>query len=68
MADTIVLSINVFDCDGCVADTFPVEFTLDQLSDIVSHAAQLVVEHRARQVPSSVDELHETFVAVGVFN
>lgn len=67
MSNTVVVDLNEFDCDGCVVDTVPTELTLDQLSDIVSYAAQLVVELRGNQVLCSADELYEVLVEAGIF-
>ncbi len=61
-----IIEVNTFDCDLCVADTFPVELTAEQISDIVSHATQVVVAHRAHQVLDGIDELYEALCAAGI--
>lgn len=39
----IAVDLNVFDDDGVVVDGTTMELTLDQISDIIDHATQLIL-------------------------
>lgn len=64
---TFVIDLNVFDDDGNVVDTAPAELTHAQLSDVVDHAAQLVLQIRGGgDTTSTLAELEEALVVSDV--
>ena len=56
------IEINEYDVDKCVANTFSVNLTVDQISEIVSYAPQLIVEYRSQRNLDYIDELYESLV------
>ena len=63
-----VISLNIFSDDGVVVDTTTAELTLDQISDIIDHAAQLILNVRAGQSDVDLSELEEALVVAGVID
>ena len=67
----ITVDLNIFDDEGNVVDGTTAEMTLGQISDVIDHAAQLVVVRRsARRSSGDTDgilaELEEAVLAAGV--
>ena len=63
-----VIALNIFSDDGVVVDTTTAELTLDQISDIIDHAAQLILNVRAGQSDVDLSELEEALVVAGVID
>ena len=63
-----VISLNIFSDDGVVVDTTTAELTLDQISDIIDHAAQLILNVRNGQSGVDLSELEEALVVAGVID
>lgn len=69
----IVINLNVFDGEGAVVKETSAEMTLDQVSDVVGHAVQLVqIERRGRRssgdTKAVIAELEEAVEASGVLD
>ena len=62
-----LIDFDTFDCDMCVVETVPIELTLDQISAIISQAAQLVVTLRAQGAADIAYDLHEELISAGIF-
>ncbi len=61
------VDLNVFDDDGVVVDGTTMELTLDQISDIIDHATQLILQHRQeRPIGEILDELDSALTAASV--
>ena len=63
-----VIALNIFSDDGVVVDTTTAELTLDQISDIIDHAAQLILNVRSGQSDVDLSELEEALVVAGVID
>ena len=63
-----VIALNIFSDDGVVVDTTTAELTLDQISDIIDHAAQLILNVRAGRSDVDLSELEEALVVAGVID
>ena len=63
-----VIALNIFSDDGVVVDTTTAELTLDQISDIIDHAAQLILNVRAGKSDVDLSELEEALVVAGVID
>lgn len=65
----ITLDLNVLDDSGVVVDRMTCELTREQISDIVDHAAQLILVRRDSQdLQGTLDELEEALVVSGVID
>lgn len=63
----ITISHNEFDDEGNVVDSSTSDVTVEQVSDIVDHAAQLILLNReGKDIASAVGELDEALTAAGV--
>lgn len=59
--------LNVFSDDGIVVDSTSVDLTHNQVSDIIDHAAQLILELRDdKPIGDVAAELEEALVLGGV--
>ena len=68
-ADTVTIDLNIFDEDGVVVDGATSEITRQQISDVIDHAAQLILVYRAgSEIKDILDELEEALFASGVLN
>lgn len=70
---SVKVALNVFDAEGVVVDSAPVELSGDQISDVFDHVVQLVLKRRAAQrssgdLESILDELEEAVDASGVLD
>lgn len=63
-----VIALNIFSDDGVVVDTTTAELTLDQISDIIDHAARLILNVRNGQSGVDLSELEEALVVAGVID
>jgi tRNA pseudouridine-54 N-methylase len=67
MTQKITVDLNIFDDDGNVVDGTTSEMTLEQISDVVDHASQLILLHRdGKDISDILDELDEALTASGV--
>lgn len=67
--ELITLDLNVFDDDGVVVDGTTAELTREQISDIVDHAAQLILQRRdGKPIDEILDELDNALAASGVID
>lgn len=64
----ITIRLNHFDNEGNIVDVSTMQLTEDQVSDIIDHAAQLVIERNAgdRHMAITFDELEEALVVADV--
>lgn len=68
-ATLVTVNLNVLDDEGNVVDGTTATLSVDQLSDIVDHAAQLILVRRDGQSLDSVlDELDEALSVAGVID
>lgn len=65
--EKVTLTLNIFDEDGVVVDTAPARLTIAQITDIVDHAAQLILLQRDdKPVGSVLAELEEALAVSNV--
>lgn len=65
----ITIDLNIFDDEGNIVDGTTSDLTLNQISDIIDHAAQLILMHRAGQDISEIlDNLDEALTVSDVLN
>lgn len=67
----LTIDLNIFDDEGNVVDGTTAEMTLAQISDVVDHAAQLIIVRRSHTRSSGdtdaiLDEMEEALVVSGV--
>ena len=65
----VVVDLNIFDEEGLVVDSATSNITVEQASDIIDHAAQLVLVYRRSQsVDGVIDELDEALSSADVIS
>jgi hypothetical protein len=63
----VTIDLNFFDNNGVLVDGARVEMTREQISDVVDHAAQLMLVYRAGgEIKGILDGLEEALFASGV--
>ena len=66
-SETVAIDLKIFDDEGNVVDGATEEMTRKQISDVVDHAAQLMLVYRAGgEIKGILDELEEALFASGV--
>lgn len=69
LVPSVTLDLNICDDEGNVVDGTTAELTVPQISDVVDHAAQLILVNRAGgDVDAVVAELEEALVAAAVLD
>lgn len=65
----ITLDLNVFDDEGNIVDGTTAELTRARISDIIDHAAELILAHRqGRDIALSLAELDEAMTVADVIS
>lgn len=65
--DKITIDLNIFDDEGNVVDGTTSEMTREQISDVIDHAAQLIIMRRdGLDIEGILDELEEALSSAGV--
>ena len=67
----MAISINVFDDEGNVVGETNVDMTQEQISDVISHAAQLISVHRSGRcsrddIDGIISELEDALTVYGL--
>lgn len=65
--DKIIVDLNVIDNEGNVVDGTTSEMTREQISDVIDHAAQLIIVRRdGGDIEAILNELEEALVSSDV--
>ncbi len=67
----VSVTLNEFDDEGDMCDSHSMDLSLEQISDIVDHAAQFILLRRsagAEEIEACADELEEALTASGVLS
>lgn len=65
--DKITIDLNIFDDEGNVVDGTTSDLTRAQISDIIDHAAQLILLHReGKNIDDVIAELDEALTVADV--